>query len=577
MNSNTQTLENTHQLLKDRIEIIEEKYKNLFEESPFSIILLSEGGDILDFNPITEKLFGYSREELLGKNYLELSAYPLKLIPILRKHFTNLIEGDYLKPTEFQIYKRDRSPIWVIAYLSLIKLKNQAIVQAILLDTTERREYESILRRKLEIESMISTISSLFIGDTEFDKAFYYSLKKIGKLYGASRTFILLYNDEDKLEFFMQVPCLENDQIELIKFRTLDDDNFPWCKAEYASRGFVFISDISKLPSIANQTRMILNYLKIKSLLIYPLIIKDNLKGFLGLDSLEHCLNWTRDDLPIIQTCSEIISNALDRKWSQETLRGSNQLLAGILSSLTEIIALVDKELTIIWSNNVAKKKFGRAIAGKKCYEVFIKREIPCKNCIANKTFEDGLIHETEINLIDEEADKLICWVTSSPAAVDYEGDTELTLLIWRDITKKKEIEIKLKEMNESLMQKVEERTLELKKSEESYKRTLNELDVGFYRGEYKGKLLKHNVAFNKILGIDPGISLIGTNASQFFIDENIQEEYYKTLINDDYIQNFIAEIKNPKGENIRVQLNSHLIRDQNGEPCIIEGTVIKY
>ena len=577
MNSKAQSLENNHQLLKDRIEIVEEKYKHLFEESPFSIIILSETGEILDFNPLTEKLFGYNREELLGKNYLEVSAYPPKLIPILRKHFTNLIEGVYLKPTEFQIYKKDRSSISIVAFLSLIKLKNQTMVQAILLDNTERKEYEYISHRKLEIESMISTMSSLFIGDIEFDKAFYFSLRKIGNLYSASRAFILLYNDEDKLEFFMQVPCLERDQIELIKFKTLDVDNFPWCKAEYASRGFVFISDVSKLPSTANQTRIILNNLKIKSLLIYPLIIKDNLKGFLGFDSLDHSLNWNRDDLPIIQTCSEIISNALDRKWSQETLRGSNQLLAGILSSLTEIIALVDKELTIIWSNNVAKKKFGRDISDKKCFEVFTKREIPCKNCIAFKTFEDGLIHETELNLVDEETDKLICWATSSPAAIDYEGDTELTLLIWRDITKKKEIEIQLKEMNENLVQKVEERTLELKKSEESYKRMLNELDVGFYRGEYKGKLLQHNVAFNKIFGIDPSLSLIGAHASQFFVDENIQEEYYKTLTNLGYIQNFIAKIKSPKGVIIRVQLNSHLIRDQNGNPCIIEGTVIKY
>ena len=131
--------------------------------------------------------------------------------------------------------------------------------------------------------------------------------------------------------------------------------------------------------------------------------------------------------------------------------------------------------------------------------------------------------------------------------------------------------------MNENLVQKVEERTLELKKSEEIYKRMLNELDVGFYRGEYKGKLLQHNVAFNKIFGIDPSISLIGAHASQFFVDENIQEEYYKILTNLGYIQNFIAEIKNPKGDIIKVQLNSHLIRDHDGKPSIIEGTVIEY
>jgi PAS domain S-box-containing protein len=577
MNSKTQPLENTHQLLKERIELIEEKYKQLFEESPFSIVMLSEEGEIIEINPLTERLFGYSREDLLGKNYLKISAYPSESAPILREHFTNLIEGKHLKPIEFQIYKKDRSPISIVAFLSLIKLKRQKMVQAILLDTTERKEQEYVLERKLEIESMISTISSLFIGDIEFDKAFYFSLKKIGNLYEATRAFILLYNDEDNLEFFIQVPCLESNKVELIQFNTLSTDIFPWCKEEYASRGYVFIPDVSKLPPHANQTRLTLSYLKINSLLIYPLIIKDNLKGFLGFDSLDKKLNWNKTDLPMIQTCSEIISNALDRKWSQETLRGSNQLLVGILSSLTEIIALIDKNLSIIWTNNVAQAKFGRNMADNTCFQVFVKRDSPCKNCIAFKTFEDGLIHETELNLIDEEAKDLICWATSSPAAIDYEGDTELALLILRDITKKKEIEIKLKEMNENLMQKVEERTLELTISEENYKRMLNELDVGFYQGEYKGKLLKHNVAFNKIFGIDPEISLVGANASQFFVDEKIQDDYYETLTKLGYIQNFIAELNSPVGERIRVQLNSHLIRDEKGKPSIIEGTVIKY
>ncbi|TFG18917.1 MAG: PAS domain S-box protein [Promethearchaeota archaeon] len=576
MNSKINEFENIDETIKAQLDTIEEKYKHLFKESPFSIAILNASGVIIDFNPFTEKLFGYTRSELLGKNYLALSMYPPELIPVFKEHMKSLIEGKSLKPAQFKVYKKDGNPIWIMTFLSLIKLKAQTMVQVILLDMTERKEHERILKRKLEIESTISTISSLFIGDVELDKAFYNSLKKIGNLYSASRGFILLYNEEDILELFIQVSCSDASHVELINLKYLNVNDFQWCQEKYADNGYIFISNTSELSQKAKNTKKILEYLKIASLLIYPLIIKGNLKGFLGFDSLEGMLNWNHDDLAVTQTFSEIISSALDRKWSNETLRGSNQLLAGVLSSLTEIIALVDKQLNLIWTNNVAKAKFGKLITGKKCYKTFINRERPCQNCIAFKTFSDGLIHETELDFIDMEKNNLICWATSTPAALDYAGETELTLIISRDITKKKEIENELKQMNEHLIQKVEERTLKLMKTEENYRQMLNELNVGFYRGEFKGKLLKHNFALNKIFGIDPNISLIGSDASQFFLNKKIQDKYYKTLIKDGHIQNFKVKLITPQGEHITVRLNSHLIRDEKGLPSIIEGTLIK-
>ena len=113
-------------------------------------------------------------------------------------------------------------------------------------------------------------------------------------------------------------------------------------------------------------------------------------------------------------------------------------------------------------------------------------------------------------------------------------------------------------------------------RTEENYKQMLNELNVGFYRGEFKGKLLKHNIALNKIFGINPKISLIGSSSSKFFVNKKMQDKYYKTLLKDGYIQNFKVKLITPQREHIRVRLNSHLLRDENGLPSIIEGTIIK-
>jgi PAS domain S-box-containing protein len=130
--------------------------------------------------------------------------------------------------------------------------------------------------------------------------------------------------------------------------------------------------------------------------------------------------------------------------------------------------------------------------------------------------------------------------------------------------------------MEETLKQKVEERTEELRESEESYKRMLNDLDVGFYKGEFKGKLLIHNAAVNKILGIKESQSLEGSNASRFFINEERREEYYRQLLQNGFVKNFTVQVRTPNEQIISIQLNSHLIRDKMGKPKEIEGTFIR-
>ncbi|GAH86339.1 unnamed protein product, partial [marine sediment metagenome] len=57
----------------------ERKYRHLYENSPFSIALLNTKGKIIDVNSKTSKLFGYKKEDLIGKNYLKLSKRPTLL------------------------------------------------------------------------------------------------------------------------------------------------------------------------------------------------------------------------------------------------------------------------------------------------------------------------------------------------------------------------------------------------------------------------------------------------------------------------------------------------------------------
>ncbi|MFX1413294.1 MAG: PAS domain S-box protein [Promethearchaeota archaeon] len=416
----------------------EEKFRHLFQHSPYAIILVDLMGTILDFNDSTTRLFGYERNDLIGKNYLQLTMYPEEFVTILKARYKKALEVELLEPIELKITKKSGEEAWVLSNLSILKLGKKKLLHSIINDITEQKKFEKTIKRKLEIERFLSTISSRFIGTIDIDMTINLSLIEMGRLLEANRAYLLLFNEENSLEFFTQQWCIEEIEPQHLESIVIHIEKYPWCLNQCKNQGFVYIPDTSMLPEEALSTKQRLETLQIKSFLAFPVMIKGELFGFIGFDNIEKMKTWNKEDFSLLKTSSEIIGSALERKWAEETLKNSNQLLAGIISSLTDPIFLIDKGFNILWCNNVAKNKFGLESIGNKCYEVLVKNEERCKKCIAEKTFSDSKIHERELNLIDVNGNVFIAWCTSSSAAQNLEGNTELAVLILRDLTTKK-------------------------------------------------------------------------------------------------------------------------------------------
>ncbi len=129
----------------------EEKYRHLYENSPYGIILLNTKGEIIDINTAITKIFGYKRDDLLGKNYLNLlSVYPEETKPLLRKVgyllSKNNHEAPKFKPQSIRIYQKDGSECWVDSEISLIRLGEDLILQLIIQDITEKKKAEEMLK-----------------------------------------------------------------------------------------------------------------------------------------------------------------------------------------------------------------------------------------------------------------------------------------------------------------------------------------------------------------------------------------------------------------------------------------------
>jgi PAS domain S-box-containing protein len=204
---------------------------------------------------------------------------------------------------------------------------------------------------------------------------------------------------------------------------------------------------------------VILNY----SILLFKIVETIARRGAqaLELSRVNDALQVAHDDLErrvlertveLAEANKELKHEIVERKSTEEALRESEGKLSAMLQSLGDHISMVDKDLNILWANDVAKGLFGDDIIGKKCYKVYHGRNKPCEPfpCITLKAFEDEQLHEHETMVQTRAGQTLQYACTANVAIRDDEGRPVAVIEISRDITECKLAEKELlKRMNE--------------------------------------------------------------------------------------------------------------------------------
>jgi DNA-binding NtrC family response regulator len=83
-----------------KLELIssEKKYRGLFENTPYSIVLVNMEGVIIDCNAALEKLMGNDKCEIINRNYLDSPIFPLDYLTLFNEKFKLLIKGKTADP-----------------------------------------------------------------------------------------------------------------------------------------------------------------------------------------------------------------------------------------------------------------------------------------------------------------------------------------------------------------------------------------------------------------------------------------------------------------------------------------------
>ena len=176
--------------IEKKLKYSEKKFRRIFEDSPFSIALFDLNGKIVDCNPATVKYSGYKKDELIGKDFRDLSFIHPDYSPLLINLFNRFLKGEKTYNMDIKMYKKNGDLVWIDLQASRIKLNRKIFFQTIIHDITKRKKADLLIREQIRKLKELNQIQKEFI-----TRASHELKTPLMSISGASELLIDVYKD----------------------------------------------------------------------------------------------------------------------------------------------------------------------------------------------------------------------------------------------------------------------------------------------------------------------------------------------------------------------------------------------
>lgn len=377
--------------LKDsetRLRAALEKLEALFSASPSPIIVMDEEHHVQEWNPAAERIFGWQRDEVLGRPYnLVPPGYEHEFFEIKNQVVNGqcLYRGDVVRKTKDGVLL-DIS----VSVAPLFDSQKQLIaIIAILEDITERK---AALHRIQVQNNLLSNIL------TTIPYAVFWK---------DSNSFFLGCNTN-----FARHAGLDSPE----QIIGLTDFHLPWkpeeaafyrqCDAEVMAKGEALL-DIEETQNQADgrQATLLTSKVPLRS-------DSGQIIGLLGM-----------------------YSDITDRKQATDALRQSekkyrqlSQEYQALLDGIPDVLILFSPELNVVWANKSAEESFNQGretLPGQSCNHLWEVHGAPCDPCMVFDCFSWGRVEERKVKMVDGRI-----WGTKTFPISDASGHV-VNVIVW--------------------------------------------------------------------------------------------------------------------------------------------------
>ncbi|TAJ13950.1 PAS domain S-box protein [Marinilabiliaceae bacterium JC017] len=436
---------------KEKIKQSRQDLSTLFNTINDFLFILNMKGDIIHFNSIVVKRLGYALEELFGRNLL--LVHPHKRRKEAEKIMQRILAGKE-RICEIPLLTKSGEEIPVETKAHFGHWKGEEVIIGISRDITLRLKAENQLKEQslalekgLRQQEILSDIAIMFNELDDFDVKINNALKGIGAHFCVSRVY--LFEDDPRGETTSNTYEWCNGGVPSQKgeLQNISYEQIPSWRQILIDRGILYSENIHNLPQ---DIRGMLEPQSIKSIIVYPLLKRNKFAGFLGFDECSFNRKWTKSELELLKTVSNIITNAFERKLIEEALKKSEKRYRGLLESQQDYVVRITPDGKFTYVNDSFSKGVGKSreeLLGQEYHPLVYEEDLVFTSESLLKLNEAPYRASFEHRLKTVKGWRWLAW--EGNAIRDDFGITVELQGVGRDVTDRRHYEQRLKEAKE--------------------------------------------------------------------------------------------------------------------------------
>jgi PAS domain S-box-containing protein len=451
-----------------------EYMESLINNSADAIVTSDLDGKVNSWNPAAETIFGYKKEEVLGKF---LPFVPESLLEFEKGNIEKIRNGEVLK---LETYRKRKDGTIIEVSLALSPIKDIAGdiigITGITRDITDKKRVEKELIRRNQELSRLFFISSAMRGTFELDRLLRMVLTAVTMSDGLGFNRALLFfldEEEKKLKGEMGVgPSSLEEAWHIweglsVKQRSLqeimrDIEEGPLKFDSFLNRLStaleIPLSEDTILAKVAVEKKaynvtdvreekksdvILIQQLGTEAYAAVPLVYRDKVIGALWVDNLFNKRQITGEDMKFLVGFADQVASAIEAARLFQKVSLAEAELENIFRSISDMVFITDEEYTIKNVNQAVANRIGMTgeeIVGRKCYQVFHGMDEPWPLCPHHRTME------TKKSYVEELEDPHLdgTFLTSTSPVFDPDSNFLGTVHVVRDITELKALRERL-------------------------------------------------------------------------------------------------------------------------------------
>ncbi len=311
----------------------EEKYRLITENATDVIWILNLRKNKYTYiSPSVYQLRGLTVQEALNEKF-EDSLTPDSLETLKRKTKESVEKflNNHHRNRQTQIIQiqqpcKDGKIIWVEVSTQLqLNTKGEIEVLGVSRNIDKRKKMEESVKYQSEMRKLISDISSLFISYNEknFIQNMHIAIAQATEFFEADRCHFFRFRKKQNT-YYVAFEYMKNGLDAVTPaMQSFQSSDYKWWFESLKNQKYVEVYDVMKLPDTAQNERVMFLKQGIKSLISLPLLINQNLSGFIIFDTVSYEKKWNAEQIAGLRIVANILSDAIEKNRAEKQLRQS--------------------------------------------------------------------------------------------------------------------------------------------------------------------------------------------------------------------------------------------------------------